>query len=174
MTDGDPTAYDFDQCGDPFSAGPPPDVAVRTEQGAAGAVTLERAVQEANEVKSNSRMLAVGVGSALSNNASRDRLIAISGPQVVRDDDLDDITSLNEVDLALVSDFDDLAKFLRGVVLQLCSPSLTIRKLAQSPESALYLPAEGWETTVAPSAPGGGFRWILPDTASATSKRSHG
>ncbi len=35
VTDGDPTAFDFDQAGDPFSAGPPPDVAVRTDRSTA-------------------------------------------------------------------------------------------------------------------------------------------
>ena len=54
------------------------------------------------------------------------------------------ITSLNQVDVALVTEFDDLAQFLRGVVLQLCSPSLTIRKLAQTAGDATYLPAPGW------------------------------
>ena len=52
-------------------------------------------------------------------------------------------------------DFDQLAQFLREVVLQLCSPSLTIRKLAQSPSSAEYLPAPGWDMTVTPTVPGG-------------------
>ncbi len=31
VTDGDPTAFDFNQPGDPFSAGPPPDVAMNTD-----------------------------------------------------------------------------------------------------------------------------------------------
>lgn len=172
VTDGDPTAFDFDRPTDPFDHGPPPDVAVRTDRSAAAQqVTLDRAVQAANQIKSNgTRMLAIGVGSALSNPASVQRLQQISGPQVVRDNEIGDITSLNDVDVALVTEFSDLAQLMRGVVLQLCSPSLTIRKLAQSAADATYSPAPGWAMTVTPSAPGGTFDWILPDTVPATSK----
>jgi hypothetical protein len=160
ITDGDPTAFDFNQPGDPFDPGPPPDVAVQTDRSNAAQVTIDRAVEEANQIKTgatSSRMLAVGVGQALSSNASRDRLVAISGPQVVRNADLASIDSINDVDVALVTDFGDLAQFLRQVVLELCSPSLTIRKLAQSAGSADYDPAPGWDMTVTPTVPGGTF-----------------
>jgi LPXTG-motif cell wall-anchored protein len=171
VTDGDPTAYDFNEPGDPFDPGPPPDVGYSTDREPAATVTLDRAVAEAEAIKTTgTRMLTVGVGSALSNQASVDRLVAVTGDQVVRDADLADIDSLNEVDVALVTDFEDLAAFLRSVVLQLCSPSLTIRKLAQSADSANYLPAPGWDMTVEPTVPGGTFDWILPDTTSAASK----
>ena len=95
----------------------------------------------------------------------------ISGPQIVKDKDLNNIDSLNDVDVALVTDFDKLAALMRSLVLQLCSPSLTIQKLAQTPGSAQYAPASGWDMTVAPTVPTGtGFRWILPDTTDAVSK----
>ncbi len=82
---------------------------------------------------------------------------------MVRDAGLGTIDSLNEVDVALVTNFEDLAAFLRSVVLQLCSPSLTIQKVAQTPDSAAYEPARGWDMTVAPRVPtGSGFTWILP------------
>ena len=116
-------------------------------------------------------MLAIGVGTALNNPASQNRLVQISGPQVVRDADLDDVDSLNDVDVALVTDFEDLAELMRDVVLQLCSPSLTIRKLAQTADDATYQPAPGWDMTVTPRVPAGtGFNWILPDTTPAASK----
>jgi uncharacterized repeat protein (TIGR01451 family)/LPXTG-motif cell wall-anchored protein len=168
VTDGDPTAYDF-RAGDPIAS---PNVAFSTDRNASGRqVTLDRAVEAANVIKgASTRILAVGVGNALDNGDSRNRLVAVSGPQVVRDADLDDVDSLNEIDVALVQEFDDLAQFLRGVVLQLCSPSLTIRKLAQSPSDADYLPAPGWDVTATPDTENGQFDWILPDTAPATSK----
>ena len=84
ITDGDPTAYDFNQPGDPFDAGPPPDVAMNTDRGDAKQVTIDRAVEEANQIKAGlfkSRMLAIGVGSAINNSASQKRLVQISGPQ---------------------------------------------------------------------------------------------
>ena len=162
MTDGDPTAYDLDKAGDPGDAGPPPDIRYGTSS--TDIQTVDRAVVEANRVKTNgSRMLAVGVGNALSSSSSQARLRQISGPQVVRDAGLATIDSLNEVDVALVTNFEDLAAFLRSVVLQLCSPSLTIQKVAQTPDSAAYEPARGWDMTVAPRVPtGSGFTWILP------------
>lgn len=66
VTDGDPTAYDFDRAGDPFYPSTPPTVGVNTNRNAAGAqITIDRAVEAANAVKGNdSRILTVGVGSA--------------------------------------------------------------------------------------------------------------
>jgi hypothetical protein len=172
VTDGDPTAYDLDKPGDPGDPGPPPDVRYGTSS--TDTKTNDRAIEEANRIKgpNGSRMLVVGVGNALSSQASVNRLIAISGPQVARDADLNKITSLNQVDVALVTKFTDLAAFLRHVVLQLCSPSLTIQKLAQTAGSAAYAPAQGWDMTVTPRAlpPGTGFNWILPNTTPAASK----
>ncbi len=165
ITDGDPTAFDFDQAGDPFDPGPPPDVGMNTDRGDAAATTLDRAVQEANRLKgAGARMLAVGVGAALNNPQSEARLTRIAGPQVVRDGDLAGVSSLNDIDVALVTSFDDLAQFLRSVVNELCSPSLSIRKLAQSSDSADYLPAPDWDIRVTPSVTGGTFTWVLPDT----------
>ncbi len=112
-------------------------------------------------------MLAVGVGSAVTGNpSSRNRLIQIAGPQTVDDDGLDNVQSINEVDVALVRDFDRLANFLRGVVNELCTPSLTVRKLAQTADSADYEPAPNWAITATPTVAGVGstYQWILPDT----------
>jgi uncharacterized repeat protein (TIGR01451 family) len=172
VTDGDPTAYDLDRAGDPFDQGPPPDVAMNTNRSQANQVTLDRAVEEANAIKATgARVLTIGVGSGLSNSSSINRLTQVSGPQVVRDSDLPSIDSLNQIDVALVQNFDDLSAVMRSLVLQLCSPSLTIRKLAQGPGDATYSPTSGWPITVTPEVPGGtGFDWILPDPAPAASK----
>ena len=146
-----------------------------------GGAALDRAVEEANGVKTNgSRMLAVGVGTALNNSSSQNRLKQIAGPQAVTDAGLAGVGSLNDIDVALVTDFDKLAALMRGLVLELCSPSLTIQKLAQTPGSGQYVPAPGWEMTVTPRVPtGDGFRWILPEgtpanAASATVSTNDG
>ncbi len=172
VTDGDPTGFDLNKPSDPFDAGPPPDVAVNTNKGSANDPTIDRAVEEANQIKaSGGRVLAIGVGSALTSNSSINRLKQISGPQVVRDADLGSIDSLNDIDVALVRNFDDLSAFMRGLVLELCSPSLTIRKLAQTRSDPTFTPRQAWPMTVTPSVPGGsGFSWILPDTSAAASK----
>ena len=100
--------------------------------------TLDRAVEEANRIKTAGSPDAGGRRRqrAEQPRASANGCRQISGPQVVRDADLADVDSLNEVDVALVTDFEDLAAFMRDVVLQLCSPSLTIRKLAQTADDA--------------------------------------
>ena len=167
ITDGDPTAYDFNRSGDPFSAGPPSDVGVGTDRNSTVAqVTLDRAVERANQVKqAGGRVLALGVGAALQNQSSVDRLIQISGPEVaetIADFDVE------TTDVALIADFDDLAQAVRALVLDLCSPSLTIRKFAQSATDASYEPAPGWDVTVTPTV-GGGFDWILPAGATPPS-----
>lgn len=167
ITDGDPTAYDFNQPGDPFDQGPPSDVGVGTNAGGAESITIDRGITSANAVKNaGSRILAVGVGAALQNEASVNRLTQVSGPDVARTVDEFDVET---TDVALVRDFDDLAAAVRRLVLELCSPSLTIRKLAQSAGSANYEPAPGWDITTTPTVPGGSFAWILPTGATGAS-----
>ncbi|GAA1979804.1 DUF7507 domain-containing protein [Microbacterium pumilum] len=167
ITDGDPTAYDFNRPGDPFSPGPPPDVGVGTDKNSTVArLTLDRAVERANQVKTaGGRVLALGVGAALQNQASVDRLIQISGPDVA--DTIDEF-DVETTDVALIADFDDLAEAVRALVLDLCSPSLTIRKFAQSATDASYQPASGWDMTVTPTVEGG-FDWVLPAGATPPS-----
>jgi len=170
ITDGRPTAFDFSETSDPKDQGPPPDVAISNSGNPSGSFAtqaLDRAVLEANDLKkAGSRMLAIGVGTALQNSADRNRLVQIAGPQVVDDGDLSDPDlDINKIDVALVQNFDDLANALRKIVLQLCSPSLTITKVAQTPDDATYQPAQGWDFTVEPFTPlanGKDFRWILP------------
>lgn len=167
ITDGDPTAYDFNRSGDPFSAGPPSDVGVGTDRNSTvSQLTLDRAVERANQVKqAGGRVLALGVGAALQNQSSVDRLVQISGPDVaetIADFDVE------TTDVALIADFDDLAEAVRALVLDLCSPSLTIRKFAQSATDSSYQPAPGWDVTVTPTV-GGGFDWILPAGATPPS-----
>jgi uncharacterized repeat protein (TIGR01451 family) len=170
VTDGEPSAMDADQPGDPFfgSGTPPPDVLYGLSSGAGLDLALDRAVQEANANKAlGSRMLAIGVGNAFGSGSSaaaaRARLVAVSGPQVVTD--ADDITDLNEVDVALVAEFDELQDVLRKVVTQLCSPSLTIRKLSQTAGDSFYEPTAGWDITVSPVVGTGNvppFTWVQP------------
>ena len=168
ITDGDPTAYDFDRPGDPFDQGPPPDVGVGTDgSNVSRELTLDRSIVAANSVKAlGSRVLAIGVGQALQNQASVNRLTQVSGPNIARNSAEFDIQT---TDVALIRDFDALADEMRALVLELCSPSLTIRKFAQSSTSATYAPAPGWDITATPTVPGGSFAWVLPPGASGAS-----
>ncbi len=100
-------------------------------------------VRTDDQEPSGSRILAVGVGAAVTQPASVDRLERIAGPQVVTDEDIGDVDSINDVDVAVVQDFGDLKALLRGVVTELCSPSLAVRKFVQTADSTNYVPGEG-------------------------------
>lgn len=171
VTDGDPTAFNLNQSGDP-NYGNGKNVAMNTDRGDALQQTIDRAVMQANNTKGrNARVMVVGVGPSVTTpgSASVDRMKKMSGPQVVQDSQLSSITNINQIDVALVKDFDKLASFLRQVVSELCTPSMTIRKWAQGADNGDYQPAAGWNMEVTPTVPGG-FDWILPDTAPAASK----
>ena len=121
-----------------------------------------KGVNAANALKeSGSRMLTVGVGSALSNRASLDRLKAISGPRVYDSSQSSDF-DINSYDVALVPNFAALGQSLRNVATELCSSSLTITKRAQTPDSVSFDPSPGWEFTVNPTVPGGTYVWTQP------------
>ena len=170
VTDGEPSAMDADQPGDPFRVAgqTPPNVLYGLSSGSAVDLALDRAVQEANADKAvGTRIMAIGVGNAFgggpSGVAARARLVAVSGPQVVTD--ASDITDLNAVDVALVEQFDELQDVLRTVVTQLCSPSLTVLKLSQTAGSSFYEPTPGWSITASPAVATGNvppFDWVVP------------
>ncbi len=89
---------------------------------------------------------------------------------MVTDADIGDVESINDVDVAVVEDFADLKALLRGVVTQLCSPSLAVRKFVQSADSTNYLPGEDWSITVDPGVDGD-YRWIQPAGARGMARR---
>src|SRR4029077_767285 len=102
-------------------------------------------------------------GNGTSGVAARGRLVAVSGPQVVTD--ANDITSLNEVDVALVEEFDELQDVLRRVVTQLCAPSLTILKLSQTAGNSFFEPNARWDILASPDVATGNAppcEWVLP------------
>ena len=89
VTDGDPTAVDSDQPGDPFfvAGKDPPNVRVGMSSGAGLQLALDRAVEEANghedrRARGCSRSASAA---AVTQPDSVARLTQIAGPQVVRD-----------------------------------------------------------------------------------------
>ena len=111
VTDGDPTAYDLDKAGDPLTVTTSP---LNTDRDRRPRSRSTGRSRRRTRSSADTRVLAVGVGSALNNTASRNRLVQVSGPQVVRDADLALIDDLNDIDVALVTNFDDLAAFMRS------------------------------------------------------------
>ena len=171
VTDGEPTAFDLDAPGDPFEAGPPPDVAFGTGSGPAAEVTMQRAIDAANRLKSTSRLLAVGVGSGAAGQPIRERLAKISGPAITINPRAGSTSSVNDVDVAIVTSFNNLAHYLGDVVFGLCAPRLVVQTLADGPAGPDYDALAGQPVTVTPSVPGG-YTWVLPDSTPATSKNA--
>ncbi len=116
-------------------------MAFNTFRGDGAGPSVDRAVEESNKIKTGgSRILAVGVGAAVTQPASVQRLVRIAGPQV-RSQTLisETLKASTTVDVAVVQDFADLKALLRGVVTELCSPSLAVRKFVQTADSTNYV-----------------------------------
>jgi len=116
LTDGDPTAYNLDHAGE--SGG----VVV-------GGVTSEgvvRAVAEAEEIRAQgSHIVAVGVGNALTDASSVDRLKQVAGPDVYTGGILD----LDLIDTVLVPDFADLPAAMALIAQAMCAdPEISVEK----------------------------------------------
>ncbi len=122
VTDGLPTAFNLDQSGDPHFGAHHIGWQTDTSKGGAEEETVNRAIQEANILKKKgTRVLVVGVGAEMSKPSSLPNMERISGKQVVRDADLAGIGTINDVDVAVVSDFDALGAFLTSIVKTACN-----------------------------------------------------
>ena len=116
--------------------------------------------------RNGSRMLAIGVGSALSNPASRTGWSRSPGPRSCATRTLAEVDSLNDVDVALVTDFEDLAGLMRGggaraVLAVADDPQARPDRRRARPTARARL----GHHRDADRVPGGnGFDWILPDT----------
>ena len=124
-----------------------------------------RAIGDANRIKAQqSHILAIGVGDALQNSGSVDRLTRISG------DDIHNGTGTFDIatdDIYLEPDFDKLQDALRDAAFQLCAPSVTVQKLVDDTPDPDSLddarPGQGWAIDGTVTASGSGaFSWVLP------------
>ena len=88
---------------------------------------LTPAIPNANAIKADgSHILALGVGAALQNQTSVDRLIAVSGPNVFDGTGEFDIST---TDVFLEADFEALEEAMRNAAFELCAPSVSVHKL---------------------------------------------
>ena len=125
LTDGDPTAYNRDQPGDPFFG--TVDVSGTTP------TAVNRAIEEATELKAQgSHLIAVAVGPALTDpSPSLDRLKAATGPNVYKGSGTLDLST---TDVILVENFADLPETMALIAQALCAdPEITVEKTASSP-----------------------------------------
>ena len=154
MTDGDPTAKNKPGGG----------TITNLTEGDVGA--LRQAEQEANQVKDDgSHVFMLGVGAAVNNARSADRLTAVSGFQQYPGN------PFGESDFTLEDDFDQLAAALRQIVLELCESSVTVTKLVDEGDG-VYKPDSGWEFTGEVSTSSGGYTWVLPAPPPKTGPRT--
>ena len=70
----------------------------------------------------------------------------------------------------MVPNFANLASVLRTIVSELCTPSVTVRKFAQSATTGDFVASPNWLMTGTPTVTGGTFDWILPTTPGTTSR----
>ena len=128
VTDGDPTARNT-ASGDPVTG---------LVEGEAEA--LRRAAEQADLVKAQkSHVFALGVGEAVTKPTSARRLTAVSGFDQYPD------TGFDKADYTLVEDFDDLAKALRAIALELCQASVTVTKMVDDGDGT-FGPSPGWSS----------------------------
>ena len=122
------------------------------------------AITEADAVKAQgSHILAVGVGSSLTNPDSLHRLTQVSGPDVAETVGAVDLTT---TDVLRISDFSTLPTALRTLVNELCKGSVTITKLVDNGQG--YAPGgAGWQFNAAVSTAAGSYSWITPSPGAA-------
>ena len=147
LTDGDPTA--FGTSSNPSTGFPN-----------GSYLAMDPAFTRANGLKASGlHMFAIGVGAALSNNNSRVRLRAVSGPNAFPD------VPLLAADYTAISDFTQLEEALATIGRALCSVRVRVTKLVDEQGDGTYAPANGWNfagTVTAAGTPN--YRWLVPGT----------
>lgn len=178
VTDGDPTAFNNEHPGS--------NEASTIEQVTYNTISTGRAltqtVEFANTVKNQgSRLVALGVGNALTSEDSRSRLKAISGPRVLGEIGTINAENLDEVlsaDVILVEEFAELKTALRYLAFALCGPSLTVNKKVDRQDGRGYTLSAGWlfsaEASVNSTAGANDYSWITPDASVASGGTASG
>jgi uncharacterized repeat protein (TIGR01451 family) len=151
VTDGDPTARNTA-------------TGTQTFLVAGTAAAMRPAAEQADLVKGQgSHVFALGVGAAVTNEASARRLTAVSGFDRYPDE------SFARADYTLVQDFNQLAQALRDIAIELCQASATVTKLVDEGDGT-YRPDAGWAFTATVSTSPGGFTWLQPSTGTGPSR----
>ena len=146
LTDGDPTARN-----------PGPDTGFPN----GSYLTMNPAFTEANGLKQRGlHMFAIGVGAALTNENSKVRLRAISGPNAFPEH------PLLGADYTVISDFRQLEEALATIGRALCSVRARVTKLVDEEGDGTYAPANAWkfDGTVTASGTPDSYRWLVPGT----------
>jgi uncharacterized repeat protein (TIGR01451 family) len=160
MTDGNPNTYILANGNN----------ATPQENTAGWTAATPASITAANSVKDQlSRIFAMGVGAAVSDPTSQQRLQWISGPSEFgtgAGQNSDFATS----DWTRVTDFTALKAALTGIVARLCGSQLIITKQVLD-HNGDPVDASGW-TYTATLSPSGGHTWLAPDTAGTNASAS--
>lgn len=166
VTDGAPSAF-FDP------TGTAPDADGLNDGIAAGfinSLTAGAAEVVADSIQAaGTHILTVGVGQGLNNPQYQTYMQQASGNDqvVIPGGNFDPVTT----DVILTQDFALLESIMKEFALKVCSPSISITKLASSPDALdTFEPAAGVGFTAITTATDG-FTWVLPNGATGTSQQ---
>lgn len=136
LTDGDPTAYNLDQGAEPGGV----------SISGVSAEAVQRAVEEADEVNAQgSHIIAIGVGSALSNAESIGRLQEVAGTDIYDGSGPFDLAA---TDVVLVPEFADLPEAMSLIAQAMCAdPAISVEKTV-SQVAVIPGTSVGYEITV--------------------------
>ncbi|HTX11850.1 MAG TPA: VWA domain-containing protein [Solirubrobacteraceae bacterium] len=125
------------------------------------------AVTVANALKAlGTRVFAIGVGEAVSNEASKSRLTAVSGPAEFTGTPPHDHVATSDWTTV---DFDQLKDKLGEIVGELCEGSLTVIKWDSTPNGPGWSEARAGEWRFTATLTTSGHRWVHPDVGSVDS-----
>jgi hypothetical protein len=138
---------------------------------------LNRGVAAANRVKADGtgpHIFAIGVGPAVTNTASKERLTKISGttvfPATAGTAQFPGTDELTHADFTVVG-FSELRDKLEGIVSELCAGQLIITKNVLDHDGRTVEAGSGWEFRTTLSPPGG-HTWVRPMAAGNDSTAS--
>jgi hypothetical protein len=163
VTDGDPTARNNAHPNDQTAGG-----TVETDIAVGDPKALSPAVDHANELKvAGSHILMIGVGAALQNEPSRQRLRAVSG------DDQFPNAALGSADYMLVTSFSALAQALKDVAAALCKSSVSVTKRVDNDSDGKFdNEASGWQLSGSVALSAGNYQWINPPPPTPAGERT--
>jgi uncharacterized repeat protein (TIGR01451 family) len=161
ITDGDPNVVINDSQVTPTEYTSKVPLASNETTSAQNNAAKDRAVPNANAVKAQgSHILAVAVGAGLNSQASLNRIIDVSGPDVFTGTGTFDLST---DDVYRVPNFSELEEAMREAAFQLCAPSVNVRKQVDvNPDPAVddLQPGPDWSmTATATPTPAS---WVLP------------
>ncbi len=115
------------------------------------------AIAVANDMKAlGVHMFGIAVGGSISLNPIR----AITSDVRLATDG----SNFGQAGYTTTTDYEALATTLKRIAVDLCAPSLTITKLADTPATNGFQSADGWEFSTTVTIPGGTGAWVNPSS----------